>query len=278
MCGELVHRRLQSPVPCGIVNLSKSECVIFCRLRVIRSTNISYEQTASAYAVHRHTHGGVSCVLYKRDGLGPGARVLEVGCGTGNYIRTLSERQGWDAYGLDPSAAMLARARTEPEPVSLILGRAEQMAFAADTFDLVFSVDVIHHIADKVAFYAGVAQGLRPGGQVCTVTDSADIIRSREVLSGYFPETVDRELARYPRISQLEAWMAAVGFVDMEVVDVEEVYDVTSAQPFRDKVYSSLHLISGEAWQAGLERLERDLARGPIQGTSRYACVWGRKR
>ncbi len=167
--------------------------------------NVSYEQTASAYAAHRHTHGGVSCVLCNWDGLGPGVRVLEVGCGTGNYIRALSKCQSWDAYGLDPSAAMLVQARTEPEPVSLILSRAEQMTFAADTFDLIFSVDVIHHVDDKAAFYAGVARGLRPGGQVCTVTDSADIIRRREVLSGYFPETVDRELARYPRISQLEA-------------------------------------------------------------------------
>ena len=58
---------------------------------------------------------------------------------------------------------------------------------------------------------------------------------------------------------------------------VEAPYEITSTQPFRDRAYSSLHLIPEEAWQAGLERLEQDLAQGPVQGISRYACVWGQR-
>lgn len=245
---------------------------------MIQPAKISYEQTASTYAAHRKIHGGVFRMFCEREGFDPSARVLEVGCGTGNYVRSLAGSQGWDAYGLDPSPAMLSSQRSEAELVPLILGRAEQIALAADTLDLVLSVDVIHHVADKAAFYAGVARVLRPGGQVCTVTDSADIIRCREVLSGYFPETVDRELARYPCLDQIEAWKVAAGLTDMEVVTVGEAYEVTSAQPFRDKVYSSLHLISDASWRAGLKRLERDLRSGPVRGVSRYACVWGRKR
>nr|NIV32683.1 hypothetical protein [Anaerolineae bacterium] len=45
----------------------------------------------------------------------------------------------------------------------------------------------------------------------------------------------------------------------------------------RDRAYSALHLIPVEAWRAGLERLERDLARGPVRGAARYACAWARK-
>jgi ubiquinone/menaquinone biosynthesis C-methylase UbiE len=238
---------------------------------------INYDQAAGAYSAHRQIHHGVFSALLDGDGLGPSTRVLEVGCGTGNYLRAVTQWQGGNAYGLDPSTEMLSRARAVGGPVHLILGRAEQIAFAANSFDLIFSVDVVHHVEDKAAFYAGVARTLRAGGRVCTVTDSADIIRRRELLSGYFPETVEVELARYPRIRQLEAWMVAAGLADVQVVTVEEPYEVTNSQPFRDRVYSSLHLISGEAFQAGLERLERDLARGPLRGVSRYACVWGRK-
>ena len=142
-------------------------------------------------------------------------------------------------------------------------------------FDLVFSVDVIHHVAAKPAFFHESARVLRPGGCLCTVTDSEDIIRRREILSGYFPETVDIELARYPRLEQLAAWMAAAGFAGLAHTIVEQPYELTSAQPFRDRAFSSLHLIPQAAWQAGLDRLERDLARGPIRGVSRYACLWG---
>jgi SAM-dependent methyltransferase len=172
---------------------------------------------------------------------------------------------------------MLAHACARPERVGWLLGRAEQLGFAAEAFDLVFSVDVIHHISDKAAFYREAARILQNGGYACTITDSEEIIRQREVLSGYFPETVEVELARYPRLADLEGWMAEAGLASLGTVLVEEPFEISGAQPYRDKAFSSLHLISEEAWRAGLERLEQALARGPIRGASRYACLWGRK-
>ena len=210
-----------------------------------------------------------------RAGVGPGSRVLEAGCGTGNYITALAVTFGCTACGLDPSIEMLARARSER--VYCLLGRAQELGFADLVFDLIFSVDVIHHVVDKAAFYREAARALRPGGRICTVTDSADMIRRREILSGYFPETVEIEIARYPRVAQLEAWMDAAGLEPIGVAAVEEPYEITCAQPFRDRAYSSLHLIPADAWRAGLERLERDLDRGPVRGAARYACVWARK-
>jgi ubiquinone/menaquinone biosynthesis C-methylase UbiE len=238
---------------------------------------VDYDQAAGEYAAHRRVHGGVFRELSERGRLGPAATILEVGCGTGNYVSALAGHFGCTAYGLDPSAGMLAHARGQPEHVTWLLGRAEHLPFAADVFDLIFSVDVIHHLLDKAAFYREVLRVLRPGGLVCTVTDSADIIQRREILSGYFPETVDIELARYPGIAQLQGWMAQAGLPALDIITVEEPYELTSAQPFHDRAYSSLHLIPEEAWRAGLVRLERDLAHGPIRGLSRYACVWARK-
>jgi SAM-dependent methyltransferase len=238
---------------------------------------MDYDQAAGSYAAHRRVHSGVLRELCEGGGLVPASTVLEVGCGTGNHICALARRFNCAAYGLDPSAGMLAHARARPEPVMWVQGRAEKLHFADGAFDLVFSVDVIHHVADQAACYREAARTLRPGGLVCTVTDSEEIIRRREILAGYFPDTVEIELARYPRITRLEAWMAAAGLVEFEVVTVVEPYELTSAQPFREKAYSSLHLIPEDAWRAGLERLERDLARGPVHGFSRYACLWGRR-
>ena len=255
--------------------------------------SVNYDQAAGEYAAHRQVHPGVFRELCQRGALSSGSTILEVGCGTGNYARALVARFGCAACGIDPSEGMLARACARSEGIPWLLGRAEQLAFAGGTFDLVFSVDVIHHVADKPAFYREAARVLRPGGRLCTATDSAEIIRRRKILSGYFPETVEKELARYPRLAQLEAWMLEAGVggpstklragpstglsAGLEVVTVEAPYEIVSAQPFRDKAYSALHLISEDAWQAGLERLERDLARGPVRGVSRYACVWGQR-
>jgi ubiquinone/menaquinone biosynthesis C-methylase UbiE len=236
---------------------------------------IDYDQGASEYAAHRQVHAGVFRELCARSGLGPGSRVLEVGCGTGNYITALAGTLGCTACGLDPSIGMLARARSER--VHCLLGRAQELGFADGAFGLIFSVDVIHHVGDRAAFYQEAARALQPGGRICTVTDSADMIRRREILSGYFPETVEIEIARYPRIAQLEAWMDAAGLEISRTAAVEEPYEITSAQPFRDRAYSSLHLIPDGAWRAGVERLERDLDHGPVRGAARYACVWAHK-
>jgi ubiquinone/menaquinone biosynthesis C-methylase UbiE len=238
---------------------------------------VSYDKVAGEYAAHRRPHTGVLQELVRRTRLTTESAVLEVGCGTGNYARTLAARCGCTTCGLDTSAAMLSHVSAHPEAAHWAQGRAEQIPFKAGSFDLVFSVDVIHHVSDRASFYRQAARTLRAGGQICTVTDSQEIILQREVLSGYFPDTVDLELARYPRVAELQAWMAAASLQGHQVITVEESYELASTAPFRDRAYSSLHLIPKEAWRAGLERLERDMARGPVRGVSRYACVWGHR-
>jgi ubiquinone/menaquinone biosynthesis C-methylase UbiE len=238
---------------------------------------VNYDRSSAEYAAHRQIHPGVFQELRRTGRLDANVRVLEVGCGTGNYITALVARQGFSAFGLDPSAGMLSRAWARSQAITWVQGSAERLCFANASFDLIFSVDVIHHVKDGAAFYYEAARTLCTGGWICTVTDSKEIILRREILSGYFPETVGKELARYPRVAQLEAWMAAVGLGASEVVLVEEPYEITDTKPYRDKAYSALHLISEDAWRAGVARLERDLAQGPVRGVARYACLWGRK-
>ncbi|MER3438994.1 MAG: hypothetical protein C4346_16180 [Chloroflexota bacterium] len=52
-------------------------------------------------------------------------------------------------------------------------GRAEVLPFKAQSFDLVFSVDVVHHISDRLAAFREARRVLRPRGWCCTVTDSS---------------------------------------------------------------------------------------------------------
>ena len=46
-------------------------------------------------------------------------------------------------------------------------------------------------------------------------------------------------------------------------------------QAYRDRAFSSLHLIEEEAFRRGISRLEADLARGPIPCVSLYTMIWG---
>jgi hypothetical protein len=54
-------------------------------------------------------------------------------------------------------------------------------------------------------------------------------------------------------------------------------HTVDDLRPYRDKAFSSLHLIQVEAFVAGIARMERDLLQGPIQGNRRYTMVVARR-
>jgi len=134
---------------------------------------------------------------------------------------------------------------------------------------------VIHHVRDREAYFHDAARVLRVGGWIATVTDSHDDIRRRLPLSSHFPETVAIEYRRYPSVTTLIREMAAAGFADPLVTEVSRSYDLTDIQPYRDRAFSSLHLISEQAFDRGVARLEEELAQGPIPVVSRYTIIWG---
>jgi ubiquinone/menaquinone biosynthesis C-methylase UbiE len=238
---------------------------------------IEYDQIARQYARHRRVHPEVLHCLVSQSGIDSRSRVLEVGCGTGNYIAAVESAVGCPCCAIDPSQQMLAAARGRSGHVTFRAGRAGQLDFEAGSFDLVFSVDVIHHVSDHAAYFEEVFRVLGLGGLVCTVTDSEWIISHREPLAAYFPETVEAELRRYPRLTDLKALMEGAGFGGIEESLVEYSYEVTDSSAYADKAFSALHLISQEAFEQGLKRMERDLRAGPIPGVSRYVLLWGGK-
>ena len=236
---------------------------------------IDYDRIASEYDRHRRVNPEVLRRLTA--GLGPTAKVLEVGCGTGNYLIAIRELVGCSCWGIDPSMEMLAQARARSGQVQLLQGKAEQLEFPDGQFDFVFSVNVIHHVGDRGRSFREAWRMLRHGGRTCAATDSEQDIRRRRPLAVYFPETVEVDLARYPRIQELRAGMQEAGFAHVAEEMVEFAYEIRDIGSFRDKAFSCLRLIPDEAFRRGIERMEKDLLTGPIVGVSRYTLVWGVK-
>lgn len=246
-------------------------------LRSKRGRVIEYDHIALEYARHRQVHTEVLGGLVARGGISSGSRVLEVGCGTGNYIAAIQAATDCSCWAIDPSEEMLAAARSGSGSVAFRLGRAERLEFEPGSFDLVFSVDVIHHVDDHPGYFREVYRVLKLGGLVCTVTDSEWMIRHREPLAVYFPETVDVDLRRYPRIAALRAFMQEAGFGEIEEHIAELPYEIEDSRAYGARAFSALHLISQSGFEEGLRRMERDLEAGPISGVSRYVLLWGMK-
>jgi SAM-dependent methyltransferase len=99
-----------------------------------------------------------------RGGLGPGARVLEVGCGTGKLTAMLVAR-GLHVDAVDPGPNMISVARRRLGPaVAFHLGRFEEVDLAGD-FDAVFSATAFHWVDPEVGWRKAAAH-LPPGGLI----------------------------------------------------------------------------------------------------------------
>jgi ubiquinone/menaquinone biosynthesis C-methylase UbiE len=64
---------------------------------------VDYDGLTPEYVCHRRIHSGVLEILRARSGTARESKVLEVGCGTGNYICALQELTGCTCLGIDPS-------------------------------------------------------------------------------------------------------------------------------------------------------------------------------
>ena len=236
---------------------------------------LDFDGRVEEFVRHRRVHPEVLQELLASGLFRPESRVLDVGCGTGNYAAALIESTSCLVSGVDPSRQMLDAARASAPWESLGQGDAERLPFGDDSFDVVMSTDVIHHIADRDAYFREAVRVLRPGGHLVTITDSHDDIPRRRPLSSHFPETVTIELQRYPPVPRLLEEMARAGFVEPRVDDVSHDYNLDDIEPYRDRAFSSLLLIEDDAFRRGISRLEADLARGPIPCVSLYTMIWG---
>ncbi|MBW3632936.1 MAG: methyltransferase domain-containing protein, partial [Chloroflexi bacterium] len=176
--------------------------------------------------------------------------------------------------GLDPSSRMLDRARDAARWESLSRGSAENLPFVDHSFDVVMTTDVIHHIDDRDAYFWEAARVLTPEGHIVIVTDSHDDIPRRRPLSSHFPETVEVELRRYPPVPLLLTELARAGFSEFRLNQLAYEYDLVDMQAYRDRAFSSLHIIEEDAFQRGIARLEADLAREPVSCISLYTIIW----
>ncbi len=106
--------------------------------------------------------------------LQPGEAVLDVGCGTGTLAIEVARRVGraGRVAGVDPGTEQIARARAKAArrnaPIEFQIGVIEQLPFPDQTFDVVFSTLMMHHLPAplKRQGLVEIARVLKPGGRL----------------------------------------------------------------------------------------------------------------
>lgn len=110
--------------------------------------------------------------------LAAGGSLLDVGCGSGGFLREISRLNRWQASGVEINGAM-ARFAREQLGLEVRQGTLEEAGFSKDAFDVVTMWDVLEHLHDPGAALTEVRRILKPGGWLLVSTPSAGSLDAR---------------------------------------------------------------------------------------------------
>ena len=109
----------------------------------------------------------LAAVFCDAAGVTPGQLALDVGCGPGALTGVLCRRLGTDAVSaFDPSASFVADCGARHPGVDVRIGRAEEIPFGDDSFDIAMAQLVLHFVSDPTQVAGELKRVVRPGGMV----------------------------------------------------------------------------------------------------------------
>jgi ubiquinone/menaquinone biosynthesis C-methylase UbiE len=120
---------------------------------------------ADDYDVFTPEANGRLIAAFKRlTGLAPGARVADLGCGSGAFTELL-RREGYRVTGVDISPKLVSLGRSKYAGLDLIEGDVEQLPFESASFDGALLSGLVHHFPNPRACAAETFRILKPGGR-----------------------------------------------------------------------------------------------------------------
>lgn len=182
----------------------------------------------------------------------PGDKVLEVGCGAGDVLAALAEF-GRSCVGLEASQHMIRLAGQRPK-LTIVFGTADELGFPDDSFDLVFSQEVLEHLHpdDVPGHFCEAFRVLRPGGVLAVETPNVHT-GPQDISRGFVPQAEGLHLKEWS-VAELVEQFRRAGFARIRGL---------LAPQFLVRRSSLLHCISRVP--ASLKRLE-DLCLSLVPG------------
>lgn len=168
---------------------------------------------------------GDSIALARRLGITPGTQLLDIACGTGEWLRCAKDF-GAQISGIDISEKAISVCRQGLPDGDFHIGVAETLPFADNQFDLVTCLGSLEHFVDQPAALKEMHRVVKPNGKLLILVPNAGFLTYRlNLFRGTHQQSV-RETIR-----SLDEWERMFWQADLHV----------------DTKWKDLHILS-RAW------------------------------
>ena len=238
----------------------------FCGLLQTSSNPIIYEKNSSASSfvsedLRGHRIKQALKLFAYQSNVQP--KVLEVGCGDGSFLQSISGLSG-SVLGIEPSVATANFAREKGVSIiSQLIG--EDSHIEKSNFDCFFLFHVLEHVPKILPFLRGIRNNLKEGGVGCVEIPSTEAAFEAGRYGDFMPDHMS-----YFNLSTLKTSLEITGF---EVLDIERNWQGEHLVAYVRKVSKSVNVnLIGQFiknTESSISNLESRL------GTKKKIGFWG---
>ena len=231
-------------------------------------TSVNYDRISKIYDTGRAAHPETVEKLVRLLGIAGNSKILDMGCGTGNYTWALYKTTK-NIIGLDYSFGMLEQAKAKYTEIPFLQGDVTDLSLESETFDGTLAIQVLHHIKQKERFLREAHRVMRKQAHIALHACSHEQMRVYWFYH-YFPRGLDVDLARMPDSLEIALLLEKAGFtkVGIEICYRDAVVADEKPQSYLDKSYrdsiSTFSFLREADIQSGCTKILDDITSGGV--------------
>ena len=169
-----------------------------------------YDTIGASYNATRKADPYIAKRIYDLLKPVPKGLYLDIGCGTGNYLKALVDK-GLSFYAVDPSETMLQQAKSKNIAATFLKAKAESIILPDNFFDGAMAILTVHHWEDVLAGLKEMNRLLKPNANLVFFSYTPQQVKGYW-LRHYFPKMIDKAARLIPPVSDMKALLQQAGF------------------------------------------------------------------